>query len=149
MGTVTQYNLANVQAALGGVNPISINEYYRGGLYVPATRTVTISEGPFYAVGTAFDYYWSETSSTNTTTVTWGYDSITPGAYGITFSFPLGPTSYSYAGDIYYREVLQSTVKTRRRYSISRTISVTTIINTGVPSSGQISISQLFGAENP
>jgi hypothetical protein len=37
MGTVSQYKMSNFQSALGGSNPVSLSEYYRGVTYVPTT----------------------------------------------------------------------------------------------------------------
>jgi hypothetical protein len=152
MGTVTQYNLANVQAALGGANPISMSEYYRGGPYVPVNRTVgyTAREP---ASGDTFITYpnttdWAETSD--------GYYVVR--WYGTQiFTGFVGPTSYTRSGVTYFRGTyrFQSTGSKSNVvtyfYGIYRTYpsSYQQAINTGVPSSGTISISQLYGAANP
>ena len=44
MGTVASYDMASIQSALGGSNPISLSEYYRGGSYVPATVSGAVRE---------------------------------------------------------------------------------------------------------
>jgi hypothetical protein len=152
MGTVTQYNLANVQAALGGANPISMSEYYRGGAYVPANRTVgyTAREP---ASGDSFITWpnttdWAETS-----------DGYSVGRwYGTNvFTGVIGPTSYTVSGVTYFKGTykFQTTGSKSNQvtwfYGIYRTYpsSYQQAINTGVPSSGTISISQLYGAANP
>lgn len=141
MGTVTQYNLANVQAALGGSNPISMSEYYRGGPYVPTTRTTTTTEGPFYSLSV---YSWSRTNA-GTVTIYWNGSLIASGSYG-------DITTFSSGGFLYVRGAFQSgsgSGLNPYKYAISRQYSTSTSINTGVPSSGTISIAQLYGAANP
>jgi hypothetical protein len=142
MGTVTAYNLANVQAALGGGNPISMSEYYRGGPYVPTTGTTTVTEGPFY---TSNSYEFTQTTS-GIVTIYWAGSLITSGSYGAAV------TSVSYGGYVYVRGAFVSGSGSSffpRRYYISRQYSTSVAINTGVPSSGSISLSQLLGARNP
>lgn len=150
MGTVTQYNLANVQAALGGANPISMSEYYRGGAYVPTTRTVLVREpssGQYYSNG---GYDWRVFNS-GATTAQWngtyfgqqfgaGVTSIVNGIYTYYRGSFTGSES---GGNSYYG------FYTINHYGVYRTYNSTASINTGVPSSGQISMSQLYGAANP
>jgi hypothetical protein len=141
LGTVTQYNLQNVQAALGGANPISMNEYYRGGLYVPTTRNVTVTEGPFYEVG---NYVWNR-RSTGTVQVFWATVQVIGGDFGDVTSISTG--GFTYLRGAYVTGT--GTIANPFRYFVSRQYVTSVAINTGVPSSGTISISQLFGAENP
>jgi hypothetical protein len=138
MGTVTAYNLANVQAALGGANPISMSEYYRGGPYVPTTRTTTVSEGPFYQQSV---YEWYSFSSF--LTIYWA------GATVYNTSSYSGATSIAVGSTTYFRGSLMASFFGQNRYQVSRQYPSTTSINTGVPGSGTISISQLYGAANP
>lgn len=164
MGTVTQYNLANVQAALGGVNPISMSEYYRGGAYVPTSRTVNVDDGPryVYTAGSAgANYYWrvyvsGGTTSTRTSGFTWGGDPGSKSGIVIVDVGGTGVTSYTYLGATYLRGAYVQTVGSGTTFSprfdlyqVTRRTTTTTTINTGVPSSGAISISQLYGAANP
>jgi len=151
MGTVTQYNLANVQAALGGGNPISMSEYYRGGPYVPANRTVAYTtrepaSGDNYNPNQGT--YWFE-NSMGTKGIYWYNTYVHQGG--------TGPTSVTIGNITYYRGVLKSSFSDSKSgvstafYGVYRTYqsSYQQAINTGVPSSGAISISQLYGAENP
>jgi hypothetical protein len=150
MGTVTQYNLANVQSALGGSNPISMSEYYRGGPYVPTTRNVTVREpssGDSYARGSTD---WAVINSSGTS-LYWG------GPF-VASAFGAGTTSLVRDGYTYYRGGYRETTSegnsyygffTLVHYAVYRTYGSTASINTGVPSSGAISISQLYGAANP
>jgi hypothetical protein len=138
MGTVTQYNLANVQAALGGANPISMSEYYRGGPYVPTTRTTTVSEGPLYQQSV---YEWFVQFSF--LTIYWAGAAVySTSSYG-------GGTSIAVGSTTYFRGSLMASSFGTQRYQVSRQYPSTTSINTGVPGSGTISISQLYGAANP
>jgi hypothetical protein len=157
MGTVTQYNLANVRDALGGSNPVSMNQYYRGGARVPSTRSVYIREptsGDYYA-RTGTEYYWEVVNS--------GFvPNSTGGAYYIEWAsvllfaggsnnFPTYTTGgWTYVRASHRQFTYDSTYAVSvNLYAIYREQTGTVNINTGVPSSGQISISQLFGAENP
>lgn len=150
MGTVTQYNLANVQSALGGANPISMSEYYRGGAYVPTTRSTTVTEGPAYSINN-YDFVYYTFLGTGTSLAYWnassqgGYPSqsvsgevgsMTGGAFTYIRGSYVGRTGSSFSGYRYH-------------YYITRQYQSSTTINTGVPSSGAISISQLYGAANP
>lgn len=166
MGTVTQYNLANVQAALGGANPISMSEYYRGGAYVPTTRSVTQSlngsEGPLFVPGNNPRRQWS--TSAGLAYIQWfgTYNGSTPNTGINVGAYPSSITSYynaTYSNATYYRGAFQYSVyngyygQNDPLYAISRNgpynLQTTQSINTGVPSSGQISMSQLNGAANP
>jgi hypothetical protein len=155
MGTVTAYNLANVQAALGGANPISMSEYYRGGAYVPANRTIAYTArepatGENYNMGYfgQSKYHWFETSQ-NILGFYWNNTYVYEGA--------AGPASITSGGITYYRGSFVTSGTnpdngvTVNFYAIYRTYpsSYQQAINTGVPSSGAISLSQLYGAANP
>jgi len=141
MGTVTQYNLQNVQSALGGSDPISMSEYYRGGSFVPTTRSTTTREpssGEYYSGS----YQWNTSAGDPGYCVGFIWN-------GTTTNVGQRVTSFSTGGSTYFQGTLQSSGKSVDSYSIFRTTTSTVSINTGVPSSGTISISQLFGAENP
>lgn len=155
MGTVTQYNLANVQAALGGGNPISMSEYYRGGAYVPANRTINYTarepaSGDNYNLsqGGGAAYYWFENSQ--------GYFGLYWNNTNVYQAY-VGPASVTVGGVTYYRGTHRTTGydsksgTTTNYYGVYRTYpsSYQQSINTGVPGSGAISINQLYGAENP
>ncbi len=151
MGTVTQYNLSNVQSALGGSNPISMSEYYRGGAYVPTSRTVNVREpssGEYYNYpNTPYTWWEAQTSVAKYSMARW-FGSI------FTVSGNSSLTSITSGSSTYYRGSYRTNVSdpygnSYNIYAIYRTTTSTTSINTGVPSSGAISISQLYGAENP
>lgn len=166
MGTVTQYDLANVQAALGGANPISMSEYYRGGPYVPTTRSVTQnlngSEGPLFVPGNNPRRVWFVSGGLAFMQWFGTYNGSTPNTGINVGASPGSMTSYynpAYSNGTYYRGAFQYNVfnsyygQNEPFYAISRNgpyiLQTTQSINTGVPSSGTISISQLYGAANP
>jgi hypothetical protein len=157
MGTVTQYNLANVRDALGGGNPVHMINYYRGGPYVPANRTVatTVYEpaggGWIYSNFYRWQAYPAGTSKGGAPypgeiSVMWA------GTFVYRVFSDTGQTSVTVDGITYYKGpsasggfMSTSEFNVRRQYSSSSQVS----INTGVPSGGSISISQLYGATNP
>lgn len=147
MGTVTAYNLANVQAALGGSNPISMSEYYRGGSYVPTTRSTTVTEGPYYSYSPTTDWFTGTGGNTFAVIRWFGVQiALSPAIDSYT-------TAYATGGYIYYKNAFREYVygkgMTFTVYDLYRTYPSSASINTGVPSSGAISISQLYGAANP
>lgn len=140
-------SLNDIQNVMGGTNPISMSEYYRGGAYVPATKTVTVNEGPSYqlgAVGGANAYYWLDRTGTNTELIYWNAI-VTSKGPTITATAPAGATSVTVSGITYTRGAFVAS----SRYEISRSFQSTTNINTNVPTSGTISISNFYGAEKP
>lgn len=146
MGTVTSYDMAGIQSALGGSNPISLSEYYRGGPYVPTSRTVTTRDptsGEYY---NAANWFWRNYIGVGSN-VYWNG----AGGFFVTPTAPVGATSLVYNGWTYYRGSLRSSDPSYGiyLYGVYRDQSSTVSINTGVPSSGTIAISQLYGAQNP
>jgi hypothetical protein len=149
MGTVTAYDMASIQSALGGSNPIGLNEYYRGGSFVPTTASGTTREP---ATGQYFDYVsatptgWSVIIASNGVIYVWFGNYPAPNAAD-------GSTSVtSTDGWTYFRGSLVQTTGGKfasNDYGIFRTQTATVSINTGVPSSGTISIANLYGARNP
>jgi hypothetical protein len=153
MGTVTQYNMANIRDALGGSNPVSLSQYYRGGPRVPSTRTVTVrdpSSGEYYNLGSTYWYQLRTSDGGPITANVYWFGTLIGSLDG-------EPTSFTSGGFTYFRGSFRQRFTTDLFYSflfedyygVFRTSTSTASINTGVPSSGQISISQLFGAENP
>lgn len=64
-----QISLANIQTEFGGSNPISLNEYYRNGLYVTSNNTGVptsgvISLSQFYSTTAQFSFTISSNYST-------------------------------------------------------------------------------------
>lgn len=138
-------SINDIAGVMGGSAPHSLSEYYLGGGLVPSTKTVTVREptsGEFYTLGT----YAFNDIGTASTAVYWG---------GLIASgLPSGTSSYSSGGYTYYRGSYQETtgggyVPFDYWYGIYRTSESTVPINTTVPTSGVISISNFYGAEKP
>jgi hypothetical protein len=159
MGTVTQYNLANVRDALGGSNPVSMSQYYRGGARVPSSRTVVTRDptsGEYYnrgSYGAQLASGWTEKrlGSWSNTVQSTNYTIVFSNVTGNISSHTFGGWTYfkgTYRTKYFYNDPYGPSYENfyygywREQYS-------STSINTGVPSSGQISISQLYGAVNP
>ena len=154
MGTVTAYNMSNIQSALGGSNPIGLNEYYRGGPYVPTTGgsfTRQPASGQYYSTATPGTYVWAVITVPSTSSgeiiANWNDTLPTPGP---------GPGATSFTssdGWTYFKGTYVTTtvgkIFTTDDYGIYRSQGSTIAINTGVPSSGTISIANLYGAQNP
>jgi hypothetical protein len=148
MGTVTSsgaISLDAIKAALGGPASPALSNYYRGGTYTPSSKstsvltyepagggTRTTYQPPTYWYDPGYDYariYWEGaviadvwSPGASTTSATVGIYTYYRGQYG-----PVSNQWYI-----------------RRTYMANNT----TQLNTGVPTSGQISISQLYGATN-
>jgi len=155
MGTVTQRNLSHVQAQLGGINPISMSEYYRGGLYVPSTRSNVRepASGYYYSDASPPLYYWQTEDIIGSSTL--GYGEAWWNGTRVWYSSSGEATTSVTIGNItYYRGTLVTSItdtevnRVYRWYNLYR-ITSSVNINTGVPSSGTISLNQLLGAENP
>jgi hypothetical protein len=146
-------SLSQVQGHWGGGNPISMSEYYRNGSYVPSIYTETTttttttrqpSSGSNYSV-LAPAYRW--TASGLGVAVVWAGTTISNSAASTATSFTSGGWTYyrsTYVGNSYsfnyYRLYRQQTT--------TSSSTTTTNINTGIPSSGQISMSQFYGGRN-
>jgi hypothetical protein len=147
-------SLTDIQTEFGGTNPIGLNEYYRGGPYVPTTGgsfTRQPASGQYYSAATPGTYVWAvityPPASLNEIIANWNDTLPEP--------FPAaGVTSFvSNDGWTYFRGTFVTTTVgklfTTNDYGIYREQGTTIAINTGVPSSGTISIANLYGAQNP
>lgn len=154
MGTVTSsgaISLNAIKEALGGPTSPALNNYYRGGTYTPSTKTVSTvvrepSSGEYYDWAS---YGWQRQFETNLGYIRWAGTTITDSAGASAASYTSGGWTY-YLGSqrdfqndengwgVYYAAVYRQQGST-----------TTVNINTGVPSSGQISMSQFYGAEKP
>ena len=140
-----------------GGSGTSLSNFYRGGGRVPSTRTSTVtvrepSSGEYwngnYQWRVYSDYYGVQAI------VLWGNDANNPNVSNINEY----ATSVTAGGYTYYRGNYRASIYTGdespelmwEEYGIFRTYlsTVTTAINTGVPSSGTISLSNFYGAEN-
>lgn len=133
-------SFSQIQSEFGGSNPISMSEYYRNGSYVPSSITSGAGSWSSYTGSTsAPGYYWS-----NLYILVWngsqisnswsGSGTFTSGGYDYQRESTYFATTYDkYAGNIYY-------------YKVRRRTSGTTItVNSNVPTSGTISMSNFYG----
>lgn len=130
-------SLANLQTAFGGSNPISLSEYYRNGSYVDGTQSSTTRQPSSGAYYHANNYYWYIVGGTELYIV-WN------GSYvaGVSHS----GSSYTTGGWTYYRSAFQGNDGYGDSYSVYRTQTTTSNINTNVPTSGTISLDDFYGA---
>ena len=131
-------SLSQVQGEFGGSNPISMSEYYRDGSYVPSTITTTSTTGWQYSLQ-APTYYWVQSAGTSTYTGYWNGTSI-----GSTTGSSLTNGGYTYErGSLV--DTISSKYGTTYFYEIRRTGSTSTTVNSSIPTSGTISMSQFYG----
>lgn len=86
-----------IQTEYGGVNPISMDEYYKGGVYVP--ETVTEPAGAWVFAPESFENTFRFDSGQYRTYVKWNIDVVTPINIGVTGQV----FSVTIAGYEYYR----------------------------------------------
>lgn len=146
-------SLNNIKTLFGGPVSPSIANYYRGGSYIPANKTVNYTErqpssGEYYDGA----HTWRFDQNGNNTLIQWA-GSLVYNQYGTVStltSVTLGSFTY-YRGS--YRQTTASAVKgfVQFYYGVYRTYpsSYQQAINTNIPSSGTISLSQFYGAEKP
>lgn len=141
-------SLNDIRNVFGGANPVSINQFYRGGGRVPATRTVSGQDGPIFQYPSTPWSLWISGSNVVFGRADWQGTVIA--AYP---TIDWQTTAYASGGYTYYRGGFQFQTPTKsgiyNYYAIYRTYSSTININTNVPGSGTISFSQLYGATTP
>jgi hypothetical protein len=136
-------SINDIAGVMGGTAPHSLSEYYRGGGLVPSTKTVTTSEGPF---GSLDVYHFSQGQFQNT--IYWNSVLIVSDYSNAVSSVLVGSTTYV-RGSLFYTYTDPETGFTQNYYQVSRSYPTTVNINGSVPTSGQISISNFYGAEKP
>lgn len=134
-------SLGDIQTVMGGSNPISLSEYYRGGGLTPSTRSTAVREpssGSYYSGAYLWRVHYASAAQ-----LYWA------GAY---IGAPTG-TSWTTGGVTYFRGASRLTVSDYgtqfTEYEVYRTYTSTTNINGTVPTSGAISISQFYGTAKP
>ena len=128
--------LANIQSQYGGSNPISMSEYYKNGSYVTApendpgysTSTRVTRTGSFSQSNGAVHFYWGGTH------IMTKYATFV-NAYGLDFQD--GGDGYLYSVGTNY-----SSSNFTQHFYISRYRKA----NYNLPTSGQISIGDFYGA---
>lgn len=162
-------SINDIKTLFGGPASPALSNYYRGGTYIPSTKSTSTtvrepSSGDYYQLGSGSSvpaYYWlvrafGDQGPANTNGANrfmWdrfpNQGSIFIGN-GIISSYTSG--IYTYYRSSHKLTTYDSTYAEHNSYfGIYRTYTgtTTTNINTNVPTSGQISISQFYGAEKP
>ena len=138
-------SLSQVQSEYGGGNPISMSEYYRSGSYVLASGTTTTrvpTAGD--AIGGFGTTKWF-VQPNGTYNAFWSGSSVT----GVRAGNNSGPTSVAIGNITYYRGSYEGFNQyLGYRYGIYRVVTATVNRNTGVPSSGAISLNNFYGGTN-
>jgi hypothetical protein len=153
----------------------AMSNFYRGGGRVPSTKTTTTitrepSTGDFFSQLPRFgppplETLWSDQTQdafrgdTAQVFIRWEANytgagttaTVISGVY--IFGVPTGSTSHTVGNITYFRGTFQFSVTSpnTNTYAIFREITTTATvnINAGVPTSGQISLNQFYGAEVP
>jgi len=133
-----------MQSEFGGANPISMDEYYRGGSYVPTSVVSAAGAWSSYMADYS-SHYFALDGYSNTIRITWGGVILASGLPGGILFFAAAGYDYEkgsvfgvLGGDKGGAPSYYSTI--RRRTSAN---SVT--VNTGISASGTISMNQLYG----
>ena len=133
-GTIS---LSQVQGEFGGSNPISMSEYYRNGSYVPSTITTTSTTGWYGQLSPLWS--WVVASGTSTYQAYWNGTAVGSGS----------GSSITVSGYTYDVGSLWNTISgksgTTYYYQIRRTGSTSTTVNSSIPTSGTISMSNFYG----
>ena len=133
-------SLSQIQTEFTGANPISMSEYYRGGSYVPSTITVA---SPWSAYGAnissthfMYDRYYDRMY------VRWD-GAVKFLGFGASNVYPVfSQNGYDYEpGSYQYFQSTRYYYQARRRTASGGSETV----NTGIPSSGAISMNQFYG----
>ena len=145
-GTIS---FANLQTEFTGSHPIGFNEYYKDGSYVPSTVAVAAGSYSGYSYSkTTTPLYYLEVSTTGTyseTTVYWNNTSYDLGTGNLTtgsnggYDYNRGDQKASDPGD-------KNNPTAFVWYEVRRRTSATTVtVNANIPTSGQISMNNMYG----
>lgn len=138
-------SIRNITTLFGGSGQLT--QYYRGGSYIPATKTVNFtarepSSGEYQSI-TPPGYFFEDNVDTSLTYVIWNGVTVAQAAYGASV-VTSGIYTY-YRGSFFYQQGTDSYYGIYREYPSSYQQN----INTGIPTSGQITVLQFLGAEKP
>ena len=143
-------SLLNLQNEFGGSNPINISEYYRGGGLVPPTRT-TFEPGPTSStfgaasLSSPLNGWAQRQDSPYTVRIFWNSDTQVVEFSGTSLG---SPSSYTTGGWTYSRSntVTFTNIPFAGANYYIWPIRREQTININVPTSGQISLSNFYGA---
>ena len=141
--TTGTISFSDLQNEFGGSYPIGINEYYRGGGYVPTTVTGSYSSYQFN-VNT---YYWRVYGS-NTITIEWNNTVVYTTTSGSSSTTDVTTGGYDYnRGTLQYSSGGGNGGVPLYWYQIRRRLSSETV-NTGIPANGPIDMADFYGGRN-
>lgn len=148
-------SINDIKNLFGGPGSPSMANYYRGGAYIPATKPVTVFEpsgGGFTYSGSPYDgnpaTQWAHNDTgADKYNFTYGSTSLFWAGTNVANFADINATSFTTGGFTYHKEPGANWASFRWR--IRRTSTTNQNINTGIPSSGTISLSQFYGAEKP
>lgn len=155
-------SINDIRNMFGGPSSPSMANYYRGGAYIPATKSNTVFQPELYRINSSPYSYW-QVVIVNTTGYQPGSTNGSNNAIYNNAGIPSGTipsgnvSSFTYNGVTYYRGSYRQAIMfreyaffvTHNYFGCYTGVTTTTNINTGIPSSGTISISQFYGAEKP
>ena len=153
-----QIKSSQIQTEFGGANPISLGEYYKNGSYVPSTVGGAAGAWGSYTTSTNYWYnmqniqntgvnYWEVFANGSTTAlgtnltldsnnrVVIGSYEYERAASAYTFFVPSGKNQQGQ--DSYYSYHYRK-----------RTVATQVTVNTNIPTSGMISMSNMYGGRN-
>lgn len=136
-------SIANLNSFFPG-SGTAMSNFYRGGGRVPSTKGGFVREpasGGLYSASYRFVI-----PQAGVVYVIWNGTQINGSSGGNVFSFTSGGITY-FRGTL--REVGNDYWGTPSVFEVHREYNSTVNINTGIPASGQISLSQFYGAETP
>lgn len=146
-------SINDIKTIFGGPTNPSLGNYYRAGTFIPASKSVlvTTNEGPFYST----PYRWFNGIVNYPSMIYWNGVTVAYPAYNAT-TYTTGSTTYVRGTVMYNYAAYEPSGKfyiyvAWDAYQVSKSTSVigSQAINTGIPSSGAISLSQFYGAERP
>jgi hypothetical protein len=157
--------ISNIKSLFGGPTSPSLSNYYRGGSYIPSTKTVStmVYEPPngnsflgvtpkltagYWWIGGLYQAVWF---TFNSKTLWWDGVIIASNIDTGVTSIVIGSYTYYRGGDTAYEHFNTSGYYWEYGFYVRRTSggSSTVSINTGIPSGGTIKLSQFYGAEQP
>lgn len=132
---------SQLQTEFGGSNPISASEYYKNGSYVPSSVSVSTTVYDSQRIQLWTTYAWKADADGKGVSVHWAgvrvYDN--PNASSGTTSVTVG--IYTYTRGSFYGATPDNYYYVARNYPST----TTTTVNTSIPTSGTLSLSNFYG----
>ena len=156
--TTGEIKFSEIQTEFGGSNPIQMSEYYKGGTNVPST--VGSAPGSWGSYTTSGNYYYNMQNITNIGVNYWiVYANGSQTAVGTNLTLDsnnrvvIGGQEYERASSAYtfYVPSGKTSAGQDSYYSYhyrKRTASTQVTVNANIPTSGQISMNNMYGGRN-